>query len=188
MYKVIDLETTGLKSNDEIAQLAIWTLDDKLNPVSYSNDFFAITDEMPEEVYRVNHLTKKILHQKSGGVKFVERADEFKGMLQGNILIAHNAAFERRLLGYHLNHALDNEQWICTMLRYTPTLALKDHAGNSGYKQCNLRELTNYCIQLIGLTYEDLTAMYERATGLGASFHDALFDTYCTALDFNILG
>ena len=188
MYKVIDLETTGLKSNDEIAQLAIWTLNDELEPVTFSNDFFAVSREIPEEVTKVNRLTKSILHQKSGGVSFAERADEIREELQGHVLVAHNAAFERRLLGHHLSHALDGEEWICTMLRYTPTLALRDRAGNNGYKQCNLRELMSFCLKIIGKTPEDIADMYNRATGQSASFHDALFDTYCTALAFNILG
>ena len=188
MYAVIDLETTGLKNNSEIAQLAIWILDDKLNPVEFSNDYFSISHEMPEGAQRVNGLTQAKLRQLSGGVSFADRAEEFKDKLKDKTLIAHNAAFERRLLGYHLDHALDNNNWICTMLRYTPALALKDPAGNNGYKQCNLSELTLFTLRVREMHFDDLKSMYNKVTGCVAKYHDALFDTYCTALAFNTFG
>jgi len=188
MYAVIDLETTGLKNNSEIAQLAIWFLDEKLKPVSYSNDYYSISDEMPEGAQRVNGLTKAALWKSSGGVSFAERSEDVVNKLKDSVLIAHNAAFERRVLGYHLNGALSNNDWICTMLRYTPALALKDHAGNGGYKQCNLTELTAFVLRERNMHLEDLKAMYTNVTGRQAKFHDALFDTYCTALAFSTLG
>lgn len=191
MFKVIDLETTGLKNYSEIAQLSIWALDDKLNPVSRSNYFFSIHEEMPKEAYRVNRLSKADLATLSCGYYFEDRKEDILGELEGHILVAHNASFERRMLSYHLSGALDESEWICTMRRYTPTLALRDRAGNNGYKMCNLRELTDYVLRVINKTQDDLCEMYSRASGVDINdvrFHDALFDTYCTALAFHVLG
>ena len=188
MFKVIDLETAGFKNSDDIAQVAIITLNDKLVPVSYYNKYFAIHEEMPEGAYKVNGLSKSLLEKLSGGVYFEELRDEVLTELQGHILVAHNAAFERRVLGYHLNHSLDEETWICTMQRYTPTLALRDHAGNNGYKQCNLRELTNFAITQAGITADKLNEMYESCVGSADTFHNALYDVYCTSFAFNVLG
>lgn len=188
MYAVIDLETTGLKNNSEIAQLAIWNLDENLKPVSFSNTYFSIENEMPEQAYRVNNLTKSMLHRLSGGVHFNDKIDWVIEELQDKILVAHNAAFEKRVLGHHLDGALNNNDWICTMLRYTPALQLRDRSGNGGFKQCNLTELTSFVVNEIGIDFDKLKDMYKRVTGVEAKPHDALFDTYCTALSFNILG
>ena len=188
MYAVIDLETTGLKNSSEIAQLAIWILDEELNPVEFSNDYFSISEEMPPEAMRVNHLDKNTLYRLSGGKSFNDRSAEIVEKLRDKILVAHNANFEKRILGYHLNHILDDNTWICTMLRYTPALALKDRAGNNGYKQCNLSELVSFTLKERNMDVNQLCEMYKRVTGKEAQFHDALYDTYCTALAFNTFG
>lgn len=188
VYAVIDLETTGLKNNSEIAQVAIWNLDDKLNPISYSNNYFSINNEMPIEAYRVNALSKDLLYKLSNGVYFNDMKDWFIEELKDKVLVAHNASFEKRVLGYHLGGALNNNDWICTMLRYTPALALKDRSGNGGYKQCSLTELTAFVLREINMDFDKLKDMYLNVTGCAAKAHDALFDTYCTALAFNKLG
>ena len=188
MYKVIDLETTGLRNNDEIAQLAIWSLDDMLRPVGYSNYYYAITNEMPPSAYAVNKLSKSFLQEKSKGMSFAKSTDIVMEELSGHVLIAHNAVFERRMLGQHLNHALDNNEWICTMQRYTPTLSLRDFSGNGGYKQCNLRELVNFCLKVRDMELDDLYEIFKGVVGQAGMFHNALFDAYCTAYAFNTLG
>ena len=160
--------------NDEIAQLATWTLDENLNPIDYSNRFFSVHKEVDEGARKCNGLTKSILEIKSNGVYFDDVKDEIYEELKDYILIAHNASFERRMLGNALDHKLDNNKWICTMLRYTPTLALRDRAGKGGYKHCNLREL--------------LLNLYAKNTGSVGGYHDALYDTFCTAFAFNTLG
>lgn len=188
MYKVIDLETTGLRNQDDIVQLAIWTLNDKLNAISYANYYFDIPYEMPEKAYAVNKLSRKFLHENSGGKCFSELKEIVAGELSGHTLVAHNAVFEKRVLGEHMNHAFDGNKWICTMRRYTPTLALKDRTGNGGFKQCNLRELTAFCLNEMGIDQFELDLMYRDAVGELGSFHNALYDAYCTALAFNVLG
>lgn len=186
--KVIDLETTGLRSDSEIAQMAIWTLDDNLRPVSYKNMFFNISTEMPEGAYKANQLSKAKLEQLSNGAYFKDVKDEIKRELQGEIVIAHNASFEKRVLDCNLGEEVNVAKWVCTMKRYTPTLALKDRAGNNGYKSCNLRELVDYVLQVKNMTMEELEESYKKITGENPRFHDALFDTYCTAIAFNTLG
>lgn len=188
MFKVVDLETTGLRSSSEIAQIAIWTLDDKLKPVSFNNTYFRISAEMPDEAYKANKLTKKMLDELSGGYHFNDRKDTILEELMGHTLVAHNAAFEKRILSRHLDGALDNHEWICTMLRYTPTLAIPDRSGKGEFKYCNLTELTNYVLNEAGISMERLHEMYRNVTGREPSFHDALFDTYCTSFAFHILG
>lgn len=186
--KVIDLETTGLQSNSEIAQLAIVSLDGNLNPVSFKDMYFNIHEEMPEEARKVNGLTKTFLEIESGGTFFIDVADKVAEELSGCTLVAHNYAFEKKMLKYWLNGKLDDSKWICTMLRYTPTLGLKDYAGNGGYKYCNLRELTSYIRNVVGISADELTVRYESFTGKKSKFHDALFDTYVTALALSVLG
>lgn len=188
MKIVVDLETTGFRNDDEIAQMATWVLDDNLVPISFNNYYFAIKNEMPPDAYKVNGLSKSFLFEKSGGIPFSEYKEQFIEQLNGHTLIAHNAAFEKRLLNYHLGGGLKDCDWICTMKRYTPTLALQDRAGNGGYKHCNLRELISYCLKLKGMEEQQLRDMYTRTTGEVDTFHNALFDTYCTAFAFNLLG
>ena len=187
MVKVVDLETTGLKDSSEIAQLAIMTLDDRFNIVSFNNSYFAISEEMPEQAFKANKLSKQFLQEASRGIAFNNAKEEILKELQGHTLVAHNADFEKRLLGYHLDHALDNNEWICTMLRYTPTLAIVGRNG-VGYKNCNLRELTQYAINEAGITEDRLNSMYERCTGRKDTFHNSLYDVFCTSLALKILG
>lgn len=191
MFKVIDLETTGLRNNSEIAQLAIWTLNDRLAPVSRSNYYFNIHSEMPSEAYKANKLSREKLAHLSGGNYFDDRKEDILSELLGHTLIAHNASFEKRVLAYHLDGALNGSKWICTMLRYSPTLALRDNAGHDGYRMCSLRELTDFCLRSRGVSAEEFSNMYNKACGYSsgeARFHDALFDTYCTAFAFHVLG
>ena len=191
MFKVIDLETTGLTDTSEIAQLASWTLDDNMSFVSRSNYFFNIHDEMPPAAYRANQLTKAVLEERSNGYYFEDMKGIIYNELKDAILVAHNASFERKFLNTHLDGMLESSTWICNMRRYTPTLASPDRRGFSQYKFCNLEELTDYCLKKVDITMDDLKSAYKKACGnsdvCGVRFHDAMFDAYCTAFAFRVL-
>ena len=188
MFRVIDIETTGLNDDCEIAQLSFWTLDEKLRTIGFKNLYFNISSEMPKEAYKVNHLTKERLEQLSGGVYFKDRKQEILDYLKGYVLVAHNAEFEKRILNLNLDNALQDNEWLCTMKRYTPTLAIKINNGDE-YKFCKLTELFNYAVEASKYTEEEVNEMYLTNTKLKVcNFHDALYDSFCTAFSFYVLG
>ena len=84
MKIVVDLETTGFRNDDEIAQMATWVLDDNLVPVSFNNYYFAIKNEMPPDAYKVNGLSKSFLFEKSGGTPFSEYKEQFIEVFDDN--------------------------------------------------------------------------------------------------------
>lgn len=190
MYKVIDLETTGLSDSSEIAQIAIIDLSDKLNPIGFENRYFNIHGEMPDAAYRVNKLSKSFLEEQSGGKYFTDCSEEIYGKLCGNTLIAHNTSFEKRILSYWYGNSLPGTDWICTMIRYTPTVGAKKIGGHGEYKNCNLRELVSFAISVKGISIEMLNALYSKMTGkaINSDWHDALYDTFVTAFAFHVLG
>lgn len=187
--KVIDLETTGFsRLKDEIAEMAVITLDAKLNPVSYKDWYFNIYDEMPEEAYKVNQLNKATLEKLSGGKYFEDMKEEVAEELRDCIIVAHNAKFEREFLEAKVGASLKPYKWICTMERYTPTLRLPGRNGN--FKSPKNIELVNYTLQVKHRTAEDLASdfnTFTNSTGT-ARFHNGLYDAFGTAFALKALG
>lgn len=187
--KVIDLETTGFsRLKNEIAEMAIITLDAKLNPVSYRDLYFNIYDEMPEEAYNVNQLDKATLEKLSGGKYFEDMKEEVAKELEDCIVVAHNARFEREFLEAKVGASLKPYKWICTMERYTPTLRLPGRNGD--FKNPKNIELIDYALKVKHKTIEDLEMTFNSFTNNTgtARFHNGLFDAYGTAFALKALG
>lgn len=187
VIKVIDLETTGLDADCQIAQLAILNLDDKLDYTDFKEYYFNIYGEMPTGAYNVNGLSQKFLEEKSGGLYFDDMKSDVLAELKNNILVAHNAAFEKKVLTHQYGDALKC-RWICTMLRYTPTLAINLKSNNGAYKHINLSELLNASLLENGETLESLNRRFKDLTGRECRQHDALGDVFYTAYGLKTFG
>lgn len=188
MFKVIDLETTTLLDSCEIAQLAMWEMDEEFQFVSHVNRYFNIHGDMPEDSYRVHHLSKYKLEELSKGIFFDDVKDEIYNLIDDAILVAHNAQFEKKILTYRFGSEIMSRDWICTMLRYTPTMKLKDNRNNGGFKYCNLRELFSFIVNESGKSVSYYNDMYKDMTGGVTNFHNALYDSFCTGLALQVLG
>lgn len=94
---VFDVETTGLRADkgDKIIEIALHKIDPKLGPSqltyvlnpgrSVSDEIYALTHISPEEV--------------ASAPCFVDIRAEIRAMLEGAVLVAHNAPFDLGFLG-----------------------------------------------------------------------------------------
>lgn len=187
MIKVIDLETTGLEANSQIAQLAILNLDDNLDYTGYKEYYFNIHGEMPNSAYKVNMLSQEFLEKQSGGRYFEDMKNEVLEDLRNNVLVAHNASFEKKILTHQYGDSLKC-RWICTMLRYTPTVAINSASKNGEYKHINLSELLIASLEENGETLENINRRFEDLTGRECRQHDALGDVFYTAYALKTFG
>ena len=90
-YLIIDTETTGLKENDEVAELAILDF--------YGNELYHSLYEPQKDVFwaaaKKTGLSKRKL---AGFPKFVDEWKRIVETVNGKKLIAHNAEFDCRLI------------------------------------------------------------------------------------------
>ncbi|WP_100444736.1 3'-5' exonuclease [Glycomyces xiaoerkulensis] len=115
MYAVFDVETTGLYNRDRIVEIAIAHLDGDGN----------LTDRWETLVNPRRDLGPQELHGiRSADVRrapdFAEIAGEIRARLAGRIPVAHNIAFDGRMLTHEyrrLGHEIPNlsECGVCTM-------------------------------------------------------------------------
>jgi exodeoxyribonuclease X len=120
VIRVVDLETTGLASTDQVCEVAYCDVvsqktDDQGNPIAWtvvegSSTFLSITGEMPPEVSAVHHIIAEDLV----GAPLLGEIAPIIFQSPTNrpfYLAAHNCKFERQFLTPEFT---GNVRWICT--------------------------------------------------------------------------
>ena len=126
-WAVVDVETSGFQPDSgRVLSVAALVLDPAGRPQQrFSSLVDAGVDPGPAHVHG---LTRERL---AGAPRFDQIAPELLGMLDGRILVAHNAAFDHRFLAAEVERAglkLPVEQRLCTLaLSRRLGLAVSDH-------------------------------------------------------------
>ena len=110
-YTVIDVETTGLHyRHDRIIQLAALRI---RNHQSVDSLCFIVNPgiPIPEQASKVNGFTDEMVKDKGG---FIDHISELMNFLGDDILLAHNADFDRQFIEYQIGESLPNH-WIDTL-------------------------------------------------------------------------
>lgn len=114
-FMVVDVETTGIKFDSEIIELAIIG---KRGDVLF-HSLIKPKNKVSPEAFKIHGIGDA---QLVNAPTFAEVADEVHALLSGQVLVAHNAYFDRTKLQYEfgrLNKKL-HAQWECSMLLSTP--------------------------------------------------------------------
>ena len=137
-YLILDTETTGLDENDRIIELCIMDL--KGN-VRYSSLFNPGKDGIRPEASVINGITEEMVADKP---LFIEEINKFVHLLEGKILIAWNAPFDRKVLNRELRSVFTmplQAEWCDAMSLYCHARCL-GRERISLAKACNIECLT----------------------------------------------
>lgn len=116
VFRVIDLETGGFDPTDDILEFG-WTdvcywSDEPGRPCQIQpakSILYRNTKPIPPEAKAVHHITEEMVAHEMPATP-----DHLRMMCRigaPNILVAHHAAFEQKMLG----NAIEGDVWICTM-------------------------------------------------------------------------
>lgn len=92
-FAVVDTETTGLRSDDRVIEIGVVLLGADL---AVEGEWHSLVD--PEREMDASWVHKIEAHHVAHAPTFAEIAPEFLGVVHGRVLIAHNYAFDRRML------------------------------------------------------------------------------------------
>ncbi len=130
---VVDTETTGLSSKDEIIQLAILDLDGKV----LLDTLLKPTVPVSPEAYGLHGISYQSL---KNAPSILDLYDEIANLIRNRYLVAYNAAFDQRLLTQTCNrHGLPKFEvagWYCAMEKYSYFRG--KHDGQKDYKSQSL--------------------------------------------------
>ena len=106
-YLVIDVETTGLTSKDEVIQFCGILLNDDLTKCKDFFDFYCMsTVKITDEAYNVHHINLDLLRKLSGDKFFEEYFYKVKKRIpQDCIVIQYGSGFDTRMINQTLEHA-----------------------------------------------------------------------------------
>ncbi|MFF0729352.1 DEDDh family exonuclease [Streptomyces sp. NPDC004134] len=88
-YAVVDVETTGLRSDDRIVSAAVYRLD--AHGAVQDSWYTLVNPQRDPGPVWIHGLTREML---AGAPLFPEIAEEFTARLEGRVLVAHNAVFD----------------------------------------------------------------------------------------------
>ncbi|MBV7301822.1 exonuclease domain-containing protein [Corynebacterium sp. TAE3-ERU2] len=92
-FAVLDLETTGVRRNDRILEIGIVVLDTQARPERYWRSL--VQPNRGFDNSHIHHIEPKDL---VNAPSFEQLARRLAEVLQGRIVVAHSASFERRFL------------------------------------------------------------------------------------------
>ncbi|WP_151530110.1 MULTISPECIES: exonuclease domain-containing protein [unclassified Corynebacterium] len=92
-FAVLDLETTGVRSSDRILEIGIVMLDTQAQPERYWRSLV-----QPNRGFDNSHIHHIEPRDLVNAPSFEQLAGHLAEVLQGRIVVAHNASFERRFL------------------------------------------------------------------------------------------
>ena len=98
-YAVIDTETTGFGKTDRILEIGIVLVDDTEIVQEWES---LVNPERDISNSNIHGITSEMV---SLAPTFVEVIDEISGFLDGRILVAHNAAFDKKMLATEFEKA-----------------------------------------------------------------------------------
>lgn len=106
-YVALDLETTGLEQDAEIIEIGlVFVNGDKI--VDQWQRFVKPTKPLPREITRLTGITPRMLEDAPA---WEDICDEVAEKLEGRLLLAHNAPFDRSRLNYAFGRDLPND-WL----------------------------------------------------------------------------
>lgn len=145
MYLLIDTETTSYHPG-QIAQLSYIQADESRQPIQTGNYFFEV-DEMDPYAQRVHGFSLEQLRILSGGKRFSHYRDEILPLLENNILVAHNIAFDLKFMQYECERMRYEyrPQTLCTMHHFTPLCQLPHPNQYGKFKRPKVAEVVSYC-------------------------------------------
>lgn len=114
-YLVVDTETTGIRKDSEIVEIAV--LNHNGGIVFHS--LLKPSKPIPKEVIAIHGITNEMVED---APIFADIAIPLLEVISNQNLVAHNAYFDRKRIDFELSKcgfAL-NAQWNCTMLLSTP--------------------------------------------------------------------
>lgn len=114
-FLVIDTETTGVKKDAEIVEIAL--LNNNGETVFHS--LIKPSKPIPEEAIKIHRITNLMVQD---APSFADIAIPLLEILSNKTIVAHNANFDRKRLNYEFSRCnLDlNAKWECTMLMSSP--------------------------------------------------------------------
>lgn len=113
---VLDVETTGLYSNDRVVEVAVVTID-RFGRVI--DEFDTLVDPRRDVGPTwVHGITSSMV---SGAPTFDEIAHHVAARLDGAICVAHNLPFDRRMIGYELDRVGIDVEWGVGLDTLVPT-------------------------------------------------------------------
>ena len=137
-YLILDTETTGLDEDSRIVELCIMDL--KGN-VRYSSLFNPGKEGIRPEASVINGITEEMVADKP---LFIEEINKFVHLLEGKILIAWNAPFDRKVLNRELKSVFTmplQAEWCDAMSLYCHARCLKRERLSLA-KACDIECLT----------------------------------------------
>lgn len=190
MKVFLDTESSGTRAQ-EIAQLSYIITDDNLKIIKSRNYYFAVGSMSPFAT-KVHGLTIKSLRERSGGLKFADKAGEILADLGDSQLVCHNYRADFDMLRREFERAgliYDPPGVFCTMAHFRGVCVIADQNGAN--KNPSLRELIDY----YAIDEEEIADITAQAFGVeGLPPHDgrydaaALFAVCRTALDAEDFG
>lgn len=191
-YLIFDTETTGLHSQDEVIQFSGLILDNNLKLKRGYNWYCDTQHEINKDAAAVHGITKKMLHNLSGGKVFEDHWFTMLNgidMTEGITFIGWNVDFDKRLINQTLNNnGLDEFDFgrKVTTLRNSPdvySFDLMKAVANLmvGRDRLKLEQAS----KMISMDEATLKKRYSRLASKFTNvaekdFHNALYDTYVT--------
>ena len=113
-YVVIDTETTGLTKDDEVIEIAVISS----RGTVLMNTLVKPITSISEDASKVHGITNEDL---DGTPSWTDIAEEFRIVTEGNICVAYNANFDRRLITQTFRKSglsIPRREWLCAMEAY----------------------------------------------------------------------
>lgn len=145
-YAILDTETTGVRTNDEIIELAVIDLDGK--PLFQSRFLPIKRKSIPTEASSIHGIRYSAL---KACPKFYEASEQLCTVLGKRSIITYNARFDARLYSqtcqlafqhFGISTPIPSGQWICAMLEYAKFVG-EWNRYHRGYKWQKLQRHSN---------------------------------------------
>lgn len=191
-YLIFDTETTGLHSQDEVIQFSGLILDNNLKLKRGYNWYCDTPHAISKEAEAVHGISKKMLHDLSGGKVFEDywyyMMNEID-MTEGITFIGWNVDFDKRLINQTLNNngldEFDFGKKVTTLKKSSDVCSfdLMKAVANLLVGRDRLKlEQASKMISLDEATlkkrYSKLASKFPNVTE--KDFHNSLYDTYVT--------
>lgn len=135
-FVVLDTETTGMSSKDEVIELAVVSM---AGEVLYSSTFSPTVMVSPS-ASAVNHLTNEMLYYSPN---FAEEWDKIKAAIGDKKILGHNLAFDRKMVRQTLErYGISGEESDRLFKGYYDSYYIaKSHIETKSYSLENLSHL-----------------------------------------------
>ena len=174
MTKIIfDVETNGLNLTASVLSFSALVVDTNNKVIREYDRYYHLNEneEQNDIAININGLTEANIKLKRKNVTYPKHFKDDKEIFElfsenHELYIAHNIAFDREFIAYHLGYYIDEEKELCTM-EATQYVYDAPFMRNGEPKYPKLSEaVAHYNI--------DTTELLSKG-----GYHDSLFDCYC---------